>query len=208
MDNNSEDKIVKQIEKSLSNNINENLFLSGRSYENERPLMKGNNALVPAEEPKRFETEKEEYPLYSYDYISDSQSTMTRAEYIRQAREACLRQLSNTQIYSRPYDVNYMEAEAPPSEPVVSKKAKAWKLFQEETIPSNLSKGEDTPQEIASFRGLIIRTICAIVLFVSVFIFDKLEMSIGKFSPQIIQAYITGNDSLQQLENFFVAWLK
>lgn len=208
MDNNSEDKIVRQIEKSLSNNINENLFMTGKTYEYNRSFMKGNNALLPAEEQNRLETEKEDYPLVSYDYISNTQPTLSRAEYIRQAREACLRQLSNIQLYSRPYDVNYMDTEVIPTEQLNQKKAKAWKLFHEEGEVKSDSKTENTPQEIASFRALIIRTVCAIVLFISVFIFDKLELNIGGLSNHMIQSYITGNDSLQQLENFVVSWLK
>lgn len=197
MDTKSEDKIVRQIEKSLSNNMNENLFLTSEHT---------NSVVVTKEEGKK-ELEDPDYPLFSYDKINDSQITMSRAEYIRQAREACLRQLSNSQVYSRAYDVNYMEAEAViADQPLTNKKEKAWKLFSDE--PRTDSMEEDTPGEIASFRSLIIRTVCAVVLFISVFVIDKFELSIGKLTHTMIQEYVTGNDSLQVLENFIVTWLK
>ncbi|HWT76851.1 MAG TPA: hypothetical protein VN258_19295 [Mobilitalea sp.] len=205
MDTKSEDKIVRQIEKSLSNNINENLFLTGRVFDHNRTSVNGNTALAVTDNPKNKEAEQEEYPLVSKDYISDSPITISRAEYIRQAREACLRQLSNTQIYSRPYDVNYMEPVEESPEQFNNKKAKAWNLFHEEEAAS---KEVDTPQEIASFRFLIIRTICAVVLFLTIFLIDKFEFTIGNLTPGMIQEYVTGNDSLQSLEDFIVTWLK
>lgn len=206
MDTKSEDKIVRQIEKSLSNNINENLFLTGRVFENNKTPNKNNTALMAAENLKEKETEREDIPLVSTDYISDSQITLSRAEYIRQAREACLRQLSNTQIYSRPYDVHYPDTEEENTEQFNNNKAKAWNLFHEKELSA--SKEADSPQDIASFRSLIIRTVCAILLFISVFIIDKFELTIGNLTHGMIQEYVTGNDTLQNLENIIVTWLK
>lgn len=209
MDTKNEDKIVRQIEKSLSNNMNENLFLTGSVFGNNKTMEPSSTAIVAKDEKKDKEIENSDYPLISYDYTSESPTTMSRAEYIRQAREACLRQLSNTQVYSRAYDVNYMEAEAVVSEQmnqINTKKEKTLKLFQEDT--GTKPTVQDSPQEIASFRSLIIRTVCAVVLFITVFIFDKFELSIGNLTHNIIQEYVTGNDTLQQLENIIVTWLK
>ena len=66
----------------------------------------------------------ENYPLFTNDYINNTPITLSRAEYIRQAREACLRQLSNAQVYSRPYDVNYMDTETLNPEQNTNKKQK------------------------------------------------------------------------------------
>lgn len=204
MDTKSEDTIVKQIEKNLSNNMNESLFLSGRVYESNKPMVKGFRTEKP-EETLDKENEYEDYPLVSNENIINS-PTISRAEYIRQAREACLRQLSESQVYSRPYDVNYMDSETQTVEQMNNKKAKLINLYTNEEEAA--VKEENTPQEIAAYRSLIIRSVCAIVLFLSVFIIDKFEIKIGDFTHSVIQEYVTGNDSLEDLEDIFVAWFK
>ena len=216
MDTQNEDKIVRQIEKNLSNNINDNLFLTGRIYENNQPMTR--DGKTPAildenrenkdKEDKENKETNQDYPLVSYDYISSSPATMSRAEYIRQAREACLRQLSDQQIYTRPYDINYMEPVPDNSEQINHKKAKAWSLFHDETFSSAQHREEESPQEIAAFHSLIIRTVFAIVLFLSIFVIDKFEFKIGKVTTQVIEEYVTGKDSLQNLEDIIVTWLK
>jgi hypothetical protein len=205
MDNKIEDTMVRQIEKNLSNNINENLFLTGRLYEDSKLPGKNNSAYDIPDKTTRVDSD-ENYPLVSYEYISNSDG-ISRAEYIRQAREACLRQLSATQLYSRPYDVNYMEPDTQSSELMINKKAKEMKLFRDEVALANHTE-ENTPQEIASFRSLIIRTVCAIVLFLSIFLLDKFEVKIGDFSHKIIQEYVTGKDALEVIQDKLVTWLK
>lgn len=189
MDTKNEDTMVRQIEKNLSNNINDNLFITGRIFD---------------QEPSN-----QEYPLVSTEHLDKTVPTISRAEYIRQAREACLRQLSSSQVYSKPYDVNYMLPETIESEPQQnSKKAKVWDIFKEGDRTAEITGDVDSPQEIASFRSLIIRTICAIVLFISIFIIDKFNLKIGDLTGNTIQEYVTGNDSLQSLEDIVVTWLK
>jgi hypothetical protein len=201
-----EDTMVRQIEKSLSNNINENLFLTGRVYENNKPPV-NSNTIYEIDNQSLTDTNNLEYAPVNYGYINDNPA-LSRAEYIRQAREACLRQLSATQVYSRPYEVNYPDMEAQNSDQLTHKKAKAFRLFQSGTELNNTTAEENTPQEIASYRSLIIRTVCAVVIFLSIFIIDKFELKIGGLTHHIIQQYVTGNDALQQLENILVAWLK
>jgi hypothetical protein len=82
------------------------------------------------------------------------------------------------------------------------------RLFHDGFQESASAKEENTPQEIAAFRALIIRTVCAIVLFLFIFVVDKFEISIGKITPGKIQEYVTGNDSLQELEDIIVTWIK
>lgn len=204
MDIKNEDKIVRQIEKSLSNNLNENLFLTGNVFGNTNMSEKSYNPSLVVEDGTA-KLDNPEYPLVSNERLYDPQVSISRAEYIRQAREACLRQLSNTQVYSRAYDVNYMEAEADDTQ-LSNKKEKAWKLFSETTQTE--ASDEASPGEIAAFRSLIIRTICALVIFLFVFTIDKLELNIGKLSHTMIREYVTGKDTLEILENILVTWLK
>jgi hypothetical protein len=207
MDTKNEDTIVRQIEKNLSNNMNENLFLSGRTYENPKPLTKTSPVFEKIEETKGNETESQEYPLVSNEHLNYSPA-ISRAEYIRQAREACLRQLSSIQVYNKPYESNYMDSEEQVAEQLNHKRTKLMNLFHSDTEDKNSSQEENTPQELASYRSLIIRCVCAIVLFLSIFLIDKFNFKVGNLTPGMIQEYVTGKDTLQVLENIVVTWLK
>lgn len=206
-----EDKMYHQIEKSLSNNINENLFTSGKVFEKEKLPLIRSSGIEPINATKVSKDSEREYLSDSFDYISQPPS-LPRAEYIRQAREACLRQLSNQS--SRAMDTYSSESEELDPLLLNKRKAKALKLFKDSEralrSPWNRSnpQEENSPQEIASFQSLIIRTICAVVLFLCIFLIDKFEFSLGAFSRELVREYITGNDNLVQLEQFIVTWLK
>jgi hypothetical protein len=208
MDSKYEDNMVSQIEKNLSNNINENLFLTGKVFENSKSLIKRKYLQEHEQATEELRADSQEYPLVSTEHISDAPVSLSRAEYIKQAREACLRQLSNSQVYSKPYEVNYLDTDTGSSEAVINKKPVHWKLFPDGTHPAGADVDENSPQEIAAFRSLIIRTVCAIVLFISIFIIDKFELKVGNLTNNMIQEYITGNDSLKALEDVIVTWLK
>lgn len=208
MDSKYEDNMVSQIEKNLSNNINENLFLTGKVFENSKSLTKKKYLQEHEQATEELKADSQEYPLVSTEHISDTPISLSRAEYIKQAREACLRQLSNNQVYSKPYEVNYLDTETGSSETEISKKPAHWKLFPDSTHPAGAEVDENNPQEVAAFRSLIIRTVCAIVLFISIFIIDKFELKVGNLTNNVIQEYITGNDSLKALEDVIVTWLK
>ncbi|MDD3173886.1 MAG: hypothetical protein PHF63_09525 [Herbinix sp.] len=207
MDMKHEDTMVRQIEENLTNNMNDNLFLTGRTVENNKISVKNNNSYNRAEEVKNSGEERPDYPLFSNDYIINS-TGLTRAEYIREAREACLRQLSATQLYGRPYDVNYMEADSVSNEQLNHKRAKVMKMFHNGAYEDNKKREENTVQEVGAYRSLIIRSVLAIVLFLSIFAFDKFDLKIGNVTNKTIQEYVTGNDALQDLENILVTWLK
>lgn len=207
MDTPSEDTIVRQIEKNLSDNMNDNLFLTGRVIESNKQTVRNRYTSDKSEEIPVSKEADRDYPLVSYDYISNSPG-LSRAEYIRQAREACLRQLSAVQIYSKPYDVNYMETDTPADEQLNQKKAKVMKLFHNNLEEENTQKKENTVRDLLSYRSLILRSVCAIALFLSIFLVDKFNVVIGKFSYGMIQEYVTGNDALTHLENILVTWLK
>lgn len=204
MDTRIEDTMVRQIEKNLSEQMNENLFFSGRAIEDRTATV--NNQYTSDKKGDIVLNEENDYPLVAHDYIGNSQG-LTRAEYIRQAREACLRQLSAVQIYTKPYETNYMETEAI-EEDQQQKKAKVMELFHEVPVENNEKVKESNNKELISYRSLLIRCVCAIVLFLSVFLLDKFKVSIGDFSHNMIKEYVTGNDALKQLENILVTWLK
>jgi len=209
---NIDDKMVRQIEKNLSNNLNENLFSTGRIFESDRKSGSGKSAFDNTDSV--FDSEKT-----TLDYSGEmrpytNQSTLTRAEYIRQAREACLRQMSALQYSSsHSYEAPSMDAQEQSSDLFSRRKPRGLKLYHDGGAAdenNDVSKAfeEDTPQEIASFRSLIIRTACAILIFVCVFIIDKLQFTVGKFSYEMINQFVTGNDALLKLQGYIVSWLK
>jgi len=201
MDTKYEDTILSQIEKNLSNNINEDLFMTGRIYDSSNSLTK-RKYLQEQEESKNLLTADQEYPLVSTSHISDMSPPMSRAEFIRQAREACLRQLNDSQFYSRPYEANYVSMDVTGNTAVEGKKGLHHKLFDSQKA------NEDSPEEIAAFRSLLIRFVGAIILFLIIFIIDKFDIKIGSMTGSALKEYITGNDALKALEDMVVAWLK
>jgi len=103
---------------------------------------------------------------------------LTRAELINQARQACLRQMNTTNVTGR---------------------VKGFK---------DTAETESRPEEIASYRYLIIRTVCAVVIFISIFIIDRIKLDWGTFSYETIRHYVTGNNHLKALEELIASWLK
>lgn len=207
MDLRSEDTIVRQIEQNLSNNMNDNLFQTGRATPTSRAITRKNQVTDKSEEALAFGEASQEVPLVSYDYINNSQG-LTRAEYIRQAREACLRQLSATQIYSRPYDVNYIDPEEASSEQLDQKKAKVMRMFHNGLEDENIKEKVNSNPRINAYRSVIIRSVCAVALFLTIFVIDKYDIQIGNITNKMIQEYVMGNDALKDLENILVTWLK
>jgi len=205
MDIKNEDTMVHQIETNLTD-MNDNLFHTGKISETNRVIPRKEAALVRTDHGKEKRSNIEEYPLVSNEYITESPS-LTRAEYIRLARESCLRQLSNEQIYSRPYDVNYMDPELLEDQQLTTKKTSVMRLFHNDSVddPAN---GKTPEHQLASYRSIVIRSACAIILFLSIFAFDKFNVKIGQVSNKVIQEYVTGNDILKDLENIVVGWLK
>jgi hypothetical protein len=207
MDSKVEDKMVRQIEKNLSNNINENLFLTGRIFEQDTKEIQ--NTMMNRSDTSLQTTENPaNYSVASYDYTNQPSSILSRAEYIRQARESCLRQMSALQSGTATYNNIYPDADPQSAELLGRRKAKVMKLFHEDAGNEKMHREENTPQEIASFRFLVVRTVCAVLLFLTIFILNKFDITIGVLTPDVVKEYVTGNDTLQEIENIMVTWLK
>ncbi|HKL80743.1 MAG TPA: hypothetical protein VJ888_09960 [Mobilitalea sp.] len=220
MDTNVEDKMIHQIEKSLSNNINENLFTAGRLTEDRKSFERSGSLFSNSDFNRnsknlRQAPTKENAQAYTsdvlYDKVKDIQDEksadagaypqLSRAEYIRQAREACLKQMNLAPSGGRSFEDRGEEDSTSHSEQALKKKVKGMKLLREDV-------GDDEAYEEASFRALIIRTVCAIVIFMSVFVIDKFDVKLGNFSNQTIQEFVTGKDSITELEDMIVSLLK
>lgn len=183
MDKKVEDNMVQQIEKNLSSHIDETLMIPSK-----------------------------EQPIVSFDYSNPI--SISRAEYIRQAREACLRQLSEVQSTARTYDSYYLEPISANTGATEAGQVRHKGLFRDgygyagnKAVDIELDE-ELARKEQAAFRFLIIRMVCAVVLFLTIFAFDKLNIKIGAFTPDKIQEYVTGKDNLKELEEILVTWLK
>ncbi|MDF2905831.1 MAG: putative rane protein [Herbinix sp.] len=203
MDKKVEDKMVQQIEKNLHNNIDENLFLTGRIYDKDKQQKKGQNQGTQKALPDGSNATSDN-PLVSLEYYNPA-IPVSRAEYIRQARESCLRQLSTMQSTARAYDSYYLDSALQNAEVDQNKKNRPFHLTHE---GDQVDNDEESLREIAAFRFLIIRMVCAIVLFLSIFLMDKLDFSIGEFTSSKIEGYVSGNDTMKQLEEFVITLLK
>lgn len=208
MDTNIDDKMYHQIEKNLSNTIDDNLFTTGRVLFNDNKSVMG-NTVFDNHNSNDIEVVSKEYGEEWHAQVSIPQ--LPRAEYIRLAREACLRQMSAQSLGSN-YETYDMEPEIQSIDLSGRKKPRALKLFHDGNLEAengnNTTLDGNTPQELAAFQSLIIRIICAFVLFISIFIINKFELKYGKINPQIIKEYVVGNDSLKVLEDIIVTWLK
>lgn len=242
MDASYEDKMYRQIEKSLSNNSNDKLFIpiemidentyKGRKSKRVVDSVSFEEKTVQGEEPLFLDSSS----LY-YDSMKDNTTSnnnvsnnvqnnnisssnvagnntaaieeykedgprLSRAEYIRQAREACLRQMNTLNSPGRISDAYTVDEDLQISSHGKKKKDKTSRLFYE-------GSDEDVlPEEIASFKSLIIRTVCAVVIFICIFLIDKVKLDWGAFSHETIREYVTGNNQLKVLEELIVTWLK
>jgi len=211
MDASYEEKMYRQIEKSLSGNINDK-FNTAIDL-SEKSAGYKNNAAVSSSYKEDFtyrdqrsienwnENELSANQVENSRYQQD-RPPISRAEYIRLAREACLKQL-NALEYSPDRDYSYIGNEETHNSLFGRKKKdKVARLFQEGKEVS------DSSEELAAYKSLIIRTVCAAVIFLSIFLIDKIKLEWGKFSYETIRQYVTGNNHLKTLEEIIVSWLK
>ncbi len=204
MDKKVEDKMVQQIEQNLHNHIDENMYLTGRSVEKEKLPKKSTNVGTWKAVPEAKETGTDN-PLVSLDYYNPV-LPVSRSEYIRQARESCLRQLSTLQSSASAYDSYYLDNALQNAKQETNRKTRPYHtLFHE---GSEAASVEDNSKEIAAFRFLVVRTVCALLLFLSIFLIDKFDIKIGSFNSDKVQEYVTGKDNLKQLEEFVITLLK
>ena len=213
MDASYEDKIYRQIEQNLSNNINEKYYVPIERIDKSAYLGRNNVMSSQTYNDGVFQTgefyDKDSGKVNNEwlknqedtDRLQEEKPVMSRSEYIRLAREACLRQLYALES-SAGSSHNYVNEEIHNSLFGKKKKDKISGLFQE-------GKQEDTlSEEFASYKSLLIRTVCAIVIFISIFIIDKIKVKWGDFSYETIKHYVTGYNQLEKLEEIIVSWLK
>ncbi len=126
------------------------------------------------------------------DYIVKS-----RDEYIRMARESCLKNLhpenqgGKGDLHKKD---NYKSSHINSRTQYVKEEGQG--LFQLLGIQS------------ASMKNLLIRLICALVLFLAILMIDKFDVSIKSFNSGSIEQSITSNQGLEKAEDFFVSVYK
>ena len=200
MDANVEDKIVHQIEKNLSNNINENLFGTGRMLVEDKKQAEHNNSVM--EDSAKLRESRFGLVERDKEVTEVSVPQLSRAEYIRQAREACLRQMNATPAVLRGAGNAIEENEL--LHPALSAKKK---LKEDQLLIKHVDE-EDSTLEAAAYRSLMIRTVCAVMIFLSIFLIDKFKLKFGDFSFKTVEELVRGKDSLAALEDLIVSWLK
>lgn len=218
MDMQMEDKYVKQIEQNLSKQMEMDLFATGKINRGE--LRPRNLDPVREAEPVRelVPVRKTVELIGTRDLLSSNLEKepvvetrdialgpmITRAEYIRQAREACMRQMNETQYAPQQNQVD--ESANIGLETMYPRHRRREESYW--NTPAARSREEDTPQELASFRSLVIRTACAAFICAAVIVIDLLDIKIGGVSTEVVREYVVGKDYLRSLEEAITTFIK
>lgn len=119
---------------------------------------------------------------------------LSRDEYIRIARESCTRNLgyNGTKNHNGKMNKGYAYTE----------KTRPW----DQGGMSHRPELTDSQFTIAPFKikSLLIRLICALVLFLSIFLFDKFDLKVKTFNSKNIQEMVSSSQSIDDAETFFV----
>ncbi len=115
---------------------------------------------------------------------------LSREEYIRLARESCKKNLSYNGGNLKNHGINKSKGN------IKTEKPKTWDQTDMKTR-LNLSS--------VNLKPLLIRIICAFVLFLAVFLIDKFDVKINSFNSKYIQDLVSSKQSIEDAENFFVS---
>lgn len=120
---------------------------------------------------------------------------LSRDEYIRLARESCTRNLS--------YNGNYKNHSGSKNKGYISTdKLKAWDQAETKHKFGFTDAGLNwAPVKI---KSLLIRIICALVLFLAIFLIDKFDVNVKSLNSENIQNLVASDQSIDEAENFFV----
>lgn len=125
------------------------------------------------------------------DYIVKS-----RDEYIRMARESCLKNL-HPESQGGKGDLN---------------KKEIHRLSHNNSASSYKDNGAGFFQMLGikntNLKYLLIRLICAMVLFLAILMIDRFDVSIKSFNSGFIEKSITSNQGIEKAEDFFVSVYK
>ncbi len=119
---------------------------------------------------------------------------LSRDEYIRLARESCTRNLSYTNGATKNYGTyKNLKSENP-------------KLWNRADVKNRFSMGRTGLNIPAiNLKSFLIRIICALMLFLTIFIIDKFGVKLKAFNSKYIQEMVSSNKSIEDAENFFVS---
>lgn len=113
---------------------------------------------------------------------------LSRDEYIRMARESCVKNLHPDG------GTNKNELH--------KKNARNYDFYKNSELFSGMNI------KSTGMRSLLIRTICVLVLFLSILMVDKLKISVNTFNSDFIKNAIVSNEGVEKAEDFFVSVLK
>jgi len=115
-------------------------------------------------------------------------SVSTRAEFIKLARESCAKNLSSMNRNSKNQTLS---------------KSKELSTKNPFTITGS---GLDMPA--MTIKTFLIRTICALMLFLTVLLIDKMDIKLKVLNSNIIQESVSSNQGIDDAETFFVSFLE
>lgn len=119
----------------------------------------------------------------------------SRAEYIRLARESCTKNLGLNHAGKNHNSYKDLQRE--------QKKALST-YAKTETFRTSLP-GEEIILPVFPMKIILIRLICCALIFLTVFIIDKFDITIKNFSSETIKEYISSNQGVEEAQDFFVS---
>ena len=122
---------------------------------------------------------------------------LSRDEYIRMARESCNRNLSYGGSNVKNHGINKNKGYGN------TEKIRTW---DDTDSRKRYNLGEyGLNMTTINLKSFLIRTICALVLFLAVFLIDKFDIKVTTFNTKYIEDMVSSNQSIEQAEDYFVS---
>lgn len=123
--------------------------------------------------------------------------TLSRDEYVRLARESCTRNLSYNGGNIKNHGMNKNKGYINPD------KVRTWDQTDMKSTDMSMTETHFNMTSI-NVKSLLIRLICALMLFLTVFLIDKFDVKVKTFDSKYIQDLVSSDQGIDQAENFFV----
>lgn len=123
-------------------------------------------------------------------------SVPSRAELIKLARESCTKNLSSANSNNKNQNSSQYKAQNKSKNQGVARQSDSSNLH-------TISGRVELPT--MNLKLFIIRMICAVMIFLTVLIIDKLDIKFQELSSDLIEKCISTNQGMEDAEEFFVS---
>ncbi len=119
----------------------------------------------------------------------------SRAEYIKLARESCTRNLGMNHAGKNSNQYKELQRE----------QKRALAAYAKTESYHDALPGENYTLPVIHYKTLLIKVICCALIFLSVFILDKFDITYKNFSSNTVKEYISSTGGIEEAQNFFVS---